>query len=114
MKTSNILNLPTEIINELHQRLRKSGYSGFVELEKWLKDLGFNISKSGIHRYAQKLKSLDGFISKSGSFDLAVQINTMSDGNTPLNQLYQELGKLEYQKQQILLKISALETENHP
>ncbi|EFX91822.1 hypothetical protein HMPREF0027_1113 [Actinobacillus ureae ATCC 25976] len=25
-------------------------------------------SKSGIHRYAKKLKDLDGFVGKSGSF----------------------------------------------
>ncbi|AAU36736.1 MULTISPECIES: phage protein Gp27 family protein [Pasteurellaceae] len=112
MKTSIIFNLPADVINELHKRLRESNYSGFIELENWLKNLGFNVSKSGIHRYAQKLKSLDGFIGRSGSFDLAVQLNNSIDDNTPLNLLYQELGKLEYQKQQILQKISAMEAEN--
>ncbi|WP_049357475.1 phage protein Gp27 family protein [Haemophilus parainfluenzae] len=110
MKTSEILHLPNDVKIELHKRLRKSNYSGFVELETWLRSLGYKTSKSGIHRYAKKLKDLDGFVGKSGSFELATQIDVAnaSEPNQSLTQLYQQLGQIEYQKFQILQKIAEL------
>ena len=48
--------LPGFILNELNSRLVESNFGKFVELSSWLKSNGFDISKSAIHRYAQRLK----------------------------------------------------------
>lgn len=76
MSKSSLFNLTNDVKEELHFRLRTSNYSGFIELETWLRSLGYKTSKSAIHRYSQNLKELDGFEGRSGSHHLAVQINT--------------------------------------
>lgn len=48
--------LPGKVLNELNSRLAESGFGNFVELSAWLKSEGYNISKSSIHRYAQRLR----------------------------------------------------------
>nr|WP_238717853.1 phage protein Gp27 family protein [Petrachloros mirabilis] len=40
--------------DELNQRLIVSGFTNYDELELWLRGLGHDISKSSIHRYAQR------------------------------------------------------------
>ena len=39
---------------ELNQKLINSNFRDYVELELWLKSLGYDIGKSSIHRYGQK------------------------------------------------------------
>lgn len=41
---------------ELNQKLINSNFRDYVELELWLKSLGYDIGKSSIHRYGQKKK----------------------------------------------------------
>lgn len=48
--------LPPEVRRWLERALTDSAFSGYVELEKLLKDKGFLISKSAIHRYGQKIE----------------------------------------------------------
>ena len=40
----------------LDDKLFENGFNGYVDLEKWLQDLGYEIGKSSIHRYGQKLE----------------------------------------------------------
>lgn len=112
-KTATLFSLPKEILKELHQRLKQSGYTQFIELSDWLKSLGYNISKSALHRYAVKLKANDGFTEKGGSVSLAVKMNDTGEFISSLDDLYRELGFVEYQKHQILRKISELKAEIH-
>lgn len=41
----------------LDDKLFDNGFNGYVDLERWLRELGYEISKSAIHRYGQKLES---------------------------------------------------------
>ena len=52
---SKILDLPEATRAELDGRLIKGGFRGYVELEAWLRDQGFEVSQSSIHRYGSKL-----------------------------------------------------------
>ena len=41
---------------QLTRRLTQSGFTGYDDLTQWLSDLGYQISKSSVHRYGQKLE----------------------------------------------------------
>ncbi|TNG92276.1 DUF3486 family protein [Pasteurellaceae bacterium USgator11] len=55
-RRSSIDQLPEEVRRWLERALTESGFSGYVELENLLKEKGYQISKSAIHRYGQKLE----------------------------------------------------------
>lgn len=48
--------LSPEHKKQLDDRLFANGFNGYVELETWLRELGYEISKSAIHRYGQRLE----------------------------------------------------------
>jgi hypothetical protein len=47
--------LPENVRQELNAKLIGGSFSGYVELEDWLRGLGVEVSKSSIHRYGSKL-----------------------------------------------------------
>jgi hypothetical protein len=53
MQRSKVELLPEEIRQELEQRLIKGGFSGYVGLAEWLNSLGYEITKSSVHRYSK-------------------------------------------------------------
>ena len=55
-RKSAISTLPPEVRQWLERALTDSGFSGFVALEEALREQGYAISKSAIHRYGQKIE----------------------------------------------------------
>lgn len=53
---SKILDLPEGTRQALDQRLIQGGFSGYVELEAWLKAQGYEVGKSSIHRYGSQME----------------------------------------------------------
>lgn len=51
-----VYTLPDEVKKELDKKLVENHFSGYLELEKWLRGEGYEISKSSIHRYGSKFK----------------------------------------------------------
>ncbi|MBN1830280.1 MAG: DUF3486 family protein [Deltaproteobacteria bacterium] len=50
---SAVTRLPDDIRAELNRRLVQNGFADYQGLADWLADLGYEISKSSIHRYGQ-------------------------------------------------------------
>lgn len=48
--------LPPDVKAQLDQRLVGSAFSGYDSLSAWLSSLGFEISKSSLHRYGQEFQ----------------------------------------------------------
>lgn len=48
--------LPEDVRRWLERALTESGFSGYEALESMLRDKGYQISKSAIHRYGQKIE----------------------------------------------------------
>lgn len=48
--------LPEDVRRWLERALTESGFSGYEALESVLRDKGYQISKSAIHRYGQKIE----------------------------------------------------------
>lgn len=51
-----VYELPQNIKQELDQKLVANHFSNYKQLESWLRGLGFEISKSSIHRYGYKFQ----------------------------------------------------------
>lgn len=55
-QVSAVYTLPEDVKKELDKKLVDNHFSGYLDLEKWLRGQGFEISKSSIHRYGSKFK----------------------------------------------------------
>jgi hypothetical protein len=55
-RQSSITALPKEVRIALDRELSARNFSGYEALEDWLRDQGFEIGKSSIHRYGQKIE----------------------------------------------------------
>jgi len=55
-RQSSITALPENVRSALNGELAARNFSGYEALEAWLRDQGFEISKSAIHRYGQKIE----------------------------------------------------------
>lgn len=51
-----VFDLPQEVREELNEKLVSSGFQGYEALAGWLRERGFNVSKSSVHRYGQDLE----------------------------------------------------------
>lgn len=51
--------LPDAVRDELRERIVSAGHSRFEEHEQWLREQGFDISKSAIHRYSRTIRAAD-------------------------------------------------------
>lgn len=48
--------LPKDVKEELINRIVGSGFGDYIPISDWLKSLGYDVGKSAIHRFGQKLK----------------------------------------------------------
>jgi len=55
-RRSSIDGLPEEVRRWLGQALQENNFSGYQALEEMLRERGYSISKSAIHRYGQKIE----------------------------------------------------------
>jgi hypothetical protein len=55
-KRSKIDGLPEDVRRWLERALTEKGFAGYEELEALMRDKGYAISKSAIHRYGQKIE----------------------------------------------------------
>ena len=103
--------LPPPILTALQEQIRENHYGQYHALSDWLKQQGYTVGKSTIHRYAQHLKEKDGYTAKGNSNELLAQITTEDFDSLSLSSLYKKLGKLEHEKQKMLNQINQLLNE---
>lgn len=48
--------LPGHVREDLDAKLLEGGFSGYVQLQDWLRAQGYDISKSSLHRYGSRLE----------------------------------------------------------
>lgn len=104
-----VRDLTPEILFELNKKIRDSGYGKCIEIAEWLCKKGFHATKSGVNRYSVKLKQSDGIRATSGSFEAIIAASGDGGPKTEsLGSLLEQLGRLEFQKSEIIKKISYL------
>jgi hypothetical protein len=96
-----------ETREELNRKLRSTFYSGFLEVAEWLKGLGFNASKSSVHRYAVALRESDGMNYASG-LTIAAKARTSISGLCREEQIFMEIGRLRVMENELLVELSKL------
>ena len=80
-KRSAIEMLPDNVRRQLDHEIRKSRFSGYKQHSNWLKQQGYEISRSAVHRYGQKLQKLASSSDEQELLDIFKQLNT-SDRHT--------------------------------
>lgn len=65
---------------ELNKRLQQ-GFNGYADLTDWLNELGYQISKSSVHRYGQKLERKLATVQASTQAALMIAEATPDDGD---------------------------------
>lgn len=71
-KRSAVDMLPPEVKSWLDKALAEGNFSGYQQLEELLKERGYNIGKSSIHRYGQKLETKLSAIKASTQAAMAI------------------------------------------
>ena len=56
-RMSAIDQLEPEHKTQLDDKLFDNGFNGYVDMAKWLQEMGYEISKSSVHRYGKKLET---------------------------------------------------------
>jgi predicted phage tail protein len=93
-KRGSIVMLPDEVRSWLDKALTEGNFSGYQQLEELLKERGFDIGKSSIHRYGQKLESKLSAIKASTQAALAIAEAAPDDADL-LNQSVMQMVQTE-------------------
>lgn len=56
-RRSKIKDLPQDVLDDLNARLIGAGFAGYGDLAGWLKERGYDISKSGLQRHGSALEA---------------------------------------------------------
>lgn len=56
-RASKIMKLPPEVLEELNAMLISNGFNDYEGLSDWLKEKGFDISRSAVHRHGSELEA---------------------------------------------------------
>lgn len=54
---SKVKALPAVVLDEFNAKLIERGFTGYEELAAWLKSIGYDISKSALHRHGSALEA---------------------------------------------------------
>jgi len=56
MQRSSVELLPDEVRRDLEKKLIRGGFAGYEGLAEWLREQGYEISKSSVHRYGKNFE----------------------------------------------------------
>ena len=74
--------LPEEVRHALERRLAESGFANYSELTDWLKSQGFEISRSAVHRFGQKVERRFASIKASTEAARLIADGAADEGDT--------------------------------
>ncbi|EKC6284937.1 phage protein Gp27 family protein [Proteus mirabilis] len=88
--------LPDHIKQELNKKLTENSFSGYVQLAEWLNAMGYAVSKSSVHRYAERrqlslIADSDAPGTTAGILDIKIRCLDIAarclknDGKVPVN-----------------------------
>ncbi len=74
--------LPEEVRHALERRLAELGFANYSELTDWLKSQGFEISRSAVHRFGQKVERRFASIKASTEAARLIADGAADEGDT--------------------------------
>lgn len=87
---SSIEQLPESIRHALERRLADNGFANYTELTAWLAGEGYEISRSAVHRYGQKVERRFASIKASTEAARLIAEGAADEGDT-LKRIRQEV-----------------------
>ncbi|MGQ0530560.1 MAG: phage protein Gp27 family protein [Panacagrimonas sp.] len=103
-RTSAVYELPVRLQRRLDTKLREGGYGKYIQLAQWLKEEGFDISKSTLHRHGSALKARDSLGEELKGSLSGVDHDTAKDAAA----LLIELGSMRVRESAILARLQEL------
>jgi hypothetical protein len=110
-RASSITALPDDIRRWLERALTEQGFAGYEALEAMMRDKGYAISKSAIHRYGQKIERK---FEKIKAATEAARIITEGAADTADDRSAAVLAMVQAETFEIMLRLSELEDAEDP
>ncbi|ROV54484.1 DUF3486 family protein [Neisseria chenwenguii] len=81
-KRSTIATLPRNVVAAFERRLAENGFSNYTELTEWLNAQGYEVSRSAVHRYGQKVERRFASIKASTEAARLIAEGAADEGDT--------------------------------
>ena len=81
-KRSTIATLPRDVVAAFERRLAENGFSNYTELTEWLNAQGYEVSRSAVHRYGQKVERRFASIKASTEAARLIAEGAADEGDT--------------------------------
>lgn len=81
-KRSTIATLPPDILAAFERRLAENGFANYTELTEWLNQQGYEVSRSAVHRYGQKVERRFAAIKSSTEAARLIADGAADEGDT--------------------------------
>lgn len=98
-RTSTLSKLPSDLRGYINTQLRQNQYMCQEDIRAWLKERGYEVSKSALNRYSMALRRNDG---NEGKTSLELVTNEADPALSRKDSILLELGKLKV-KETLLL-----------
>lgn len=110
-RASSITALPEDVRRWLERALTERGFSGYEELEALLRDKGYTVGKSSIHRHGQKLERHMARIKAAND---AAQLIAEAAGDQSDNRSAAVLAMIQEQTFGVMLNLAEAEESDDP
>lgn len=81
-KRSTISTLPRDVLAAFERRLAENGFANYTELTEWLHGQGYEVSRSAVHRYGQKVERRFAAIKSSTEAARLIAEGAADEGDT--------------------------------
>ena len=81
-KRSTIATLPEEVRHAFERKLAENGFANYSELTEWLNSQGYEVSRSAVHRYGQKVERRYASIKASTEAARLIAEGASDEGDT--------------------------------
>lgn len=81
-KRSTIATLPPKVLAAFERRLAENGFSNYTELTEWLNGQGYEVSRSAVHHYGQKVERRFASIKASTEAARLIAEGAADEGDT--------------------------------
>lgn len=102
-----VAKLPAHVREELNARIRDAGYSRYEDHEQWLAGLGYEISKSSIHRWGQRLRAYAA--GRGDAIAGVLETRTAAQRERARGTILKELGLLRLRELELLDRLAELD-----
>ena len=81
-KRSTLATLPADIRQAFERKLAENGFANYSELTEWLQEQGYEVSRSAVHRYGQKIERRFAAIKDSTEAARMIADQATDEGDT--------------------------------